>query len=442
MRKQIKRKSHITLLCLFILFVYSSIPVYSTNEDYVELKMISAKCTNQGRLILEVMNKKPAILSTDEIIINVSGNPRHLTVSGNIINIEDLKGSWSREKIYSYEYIADFSKAYANFTSEKGQLSLKGDYIIYVKYPNCINKPEYCVETINLDDCPGYWYDCELTNITITDCYTQGGFFHFIFKGLNKGQDQELSPETDVTYEFIGPNRIWAPGSTPEGFEVGPMGYDRFMGKFPVQEQDNITTVGVYVNICNTEQSRAIKKDCGMIEVCKSDKNCPEDMTCENSKCVPLQCGVCQEAKNHQCVNRCDDDNPCTEDGCDEVNDECYHNLIENCCATDEDCEDDLVCTVDKCVNNKCVRIELKCEAEDPCIIGSCIEPEGCKYQNNYTCIKQQMGEESFLKRITGGVIAGLESPNRLIGPTIVVIVLLLGVVAFAIYRRSRYEPF
>ena len=80
----------------------------------------------------------------------------------------------------------------------------------------------------------------------------------------------------------------------------------------------------------------------------------------------------------------CDDDDPCTNDYCDEYGN-CYHEKIENCCVDDDDCKwckclkkhsDDEtgICKPDPCMwgewNND--KSECDCMGGEPCLDGFC----------------------------------------------------------------------
>jgi len=50
----------------------------------------------------------------------------------------------------------------------------------------------------------------------------------------------------------------------------------------------------------------------------------------------------------------CDDQNRCTQDGCDALSGACLHQPIPGCCRTDSECEDGELCTADECSNALC----------------------------------------------------------------------------------------
>jgi Calcineurin-like phosphoesterase/Iron/zinc purple acid phosphatase-like protein C len=50
----------------------------------------------------------------------------------------------------------------------------------------------------------------------------------------------------------------------------------------------------------------------------------------------------------------CDDQNRCTDDGCDALTGGCLHQAISGCCRTDAECEDGELCTADECSGAVC----------------------------------------------------------------------------------------
>ena len=60
----------------------------------------------------------------------------------------------------------------------------------------------------------------------------------------------------------------------------------------------------------------------------------------------------------------CNDDNPCTEEECDEL-EGCLYETLEG------PCDDGSLCTVeDECVSGICLGEEIECEDEDICTTG------------------------------------------------------------------------
>ncbi|MBU0577144.1 hypothetical protein KJ742_06320 [Patescibacteria group bacterium] len=111
---------------------------------------------------------------------------------------------------------------------------------------------------------------------------------------------------------------------------------------------------------------------------CDDENPCTEDW-CENSECIfqPIEgCGE-PEPESEGCFPGCDDENPCTEDWCE--NNECIFVPIEGCGEPEPepegcwpDCNDENPCTEDWCENNECMFRPIEgCGEPEP-------EPEGC----------------------------------------------------------------
>ncbi|MBM4388570.1 MAG: hypothetical protein FJ088_12570, partial [Deltaproteobacteria bacterium] len=90
-------------------------------------------------------------------------------------------------------------------------------------------------------------------------------------------------------------------------------------------------------------------KETGQCKFANNTLACNDDNICTlNDKCSG---GVCLGT-----MDKCDDLNPCTQDGCDPLKDGCWHKTIPNClnCTSDTQCNDNNVCTKEACDSNKC----------------------------------------------------------------------------------------
>jgi len=99
-----------------------------------------------------------------------------------------------------------------------------------------------------------------------------------------------------------------------------------------------------------------------------TDKNCDDNNVCTNDGC---------DASNDQCTNtpvNCDDGNACTIDTCDPVSG-CAHTPID--LAT---CDDQSVCTTDTCEPAVgCVNTPISCPASSICKVATCNSVLGCE---------------------------------------------------------------
>lgn len=89
---------------------------------------------------------------------------------------------------------------------------------------------------------------------------------------------------------------------------------------------------------------------------CEYDSDCCDGIFCNGREtCVD---GTCRPGEHS-----CQDDNPCTQDTCNEQLKTCLNTLIEDCCRFDDDCDDGNPCTNDVC------------DRPDPCFPGVCYHP-------------------------------------------------------------------
>jgi hypothetical protein len=124
----------------------------------------------------------------------------------------------------------------------------------------------------------------------------------------------------------------------------------------------------------------------GSNKLCNDDNPCTTDGCAFDSGCVAtpadgLPCDdgqacsakdVCSDGKCQGVEAICDDNNPCTSDGCDDGTG-CL-NL-----AADATCTDGNACNgVDLCVNGSCSGSTFSCDDGNPCTVDSCVLESGC----------------------------------------------------------------
>lgn len=119
---------------------------------------------------------------------------------------------------------------------------------------------------------------------------------------------------------------------------------------------------------------------CTCVMTCKTNEDCAGTSLCKLYKCVTSGSGNCVGSYCVDAPKVCDDNDPCTYDSCiDSMG--CVFTEIPNCkgeCEINEDCEDGLMCSEDKCQNAKCVHEAISCDDFDPCTFDQCIEGIGC----------------------------------------------------------------
>ncbi|NOR85850.1 hypothetical protein GQ473_07080 [archaeon] len=173
---------------------------------------------------------------------------------------------------------------------------------------------------------------------------------------------------------------------------------------------------------------------------CITNENCSKTQYCKVStkQCLELDCEICDKIENHTCISTCDDADICTVDFCG-AKGICKHNITESCCQSDTDCNDNLFCTNETCINNKCLYKNITCESSNPCEMGLCIEPTGCKIYNITNCtndlIKKTPSNEQ--KTTISEKIETLKGPSIPDDKNVVVIgiIILLLIVKFTFLR-------
>jgi len=131
---------------------------------------------------------------------------------------------------------------------------------------------------------------------------------------------------------------------------------------------------------------------------CDSNNGCDFDSECSGGTCVPLFCRLDEFIEFNRCVSKCNDNNPCTIDVY--KNGECkYERNMSSCCRNDEDCNLKKACSIDKCVSNKCEHKPVSCSAaaSDKCVNALCIEPKGCVYETDETCLANENEKRDYL---------------------------------------------
>ncbi|MEC8022702.1 MAG: hypothetical protein VX223_02140, partial [Myxococcota bacterium] len=132
---------------------------------------------------------------------------------------------------------------------------------------------------------------------------------------------------------------------------------------------------------------------CNTIDDCEPGDECMELTACEEYHCMYEVIGCCSDED-------CDDDIPCTVDTCVEL--ECQNTLdltLPNCCETTADCDDGNLCTNELCdASNQCFNnpIPLCCFVPLDCLDLESETSEGCI--NNvceYTWCESEVFEEA-----------------------------------------------
>ncbi len=135
---------------------------------------------------------------------------------------------------------------------------------------------------------------------------------------------------------------------------------------------------------------------------CASVDDCTPD-GCSTASCKNIVNGIgaCEYVTKEDCTctqldyaTVCDDNNPCTVEGCSDFGD-CQHSALDGCCLDKFDCDDGVPCTYDACIFNECLNYEAA-GGDAPLCCTVETEAVDCAYLNaecaNGKCIEQPDG--------------------------------------------------
>ena len=369
-------KHNITKALIFIFLI-----IFNLNLAYAKLNANNIVCSETGYLSFELNYR----CSKDDC-------PDNAVKPFSRINITAESGG-KKFKIIGVDTPLRLvqSEPY-DFVSRDDILEPKRDYQLILFDGE--EKTEYSVT------CPDFKIRCSKINLEIDYCSEQELDFNYLFHGLgNEFSEKELREDIDY---YINPARVLREHqqalfkqseALPSSFIVKDLGFDRYVLQVPSLDLKNKFLDDIYIEVKNCDKTKFNVSDYYSCQKqkCYKDKNCPIGSYCdlENNKCNILNCNACETLSNNKCVSTCSPRNKCEEATCQA--DGCKYTRKENCCLTESDCNDALVCTQDICENNKCVNSEIKCKAsDDPCVVGVCEEPNGCKYIRNPECEKKE----------------------------------------------------
>jgi hypothetical protein len=104
---------------------------------------------------------------------------------------------------------------------------------------------------------------------------------------------------------------------------------------------------------------------------CSDGDACTVDDHCSGGACAPGS------------PADCNDQNVCTTDGCDPASG-CTHGEVPDCCNLDSDCADSDQCTTnERCVDHGCVSDPVDCNDQNACTDDGCDPASGCTHVDN-----------------------------------------------------------
>lgn len=313
-----------------ITFILCTLLILNSASAYTEdTSKYDITCLDNGAI---------RIISPD-IINDVSGRPETIvsakkTGGDTIINIP---GTWKD----------------GYFTSEELLLNETGEYNITI---NIYSE----LEVHKTVTCPGLVFSCEIYSISISRCYKEGNTLYAFFETKNTGK-YDLDPKKNMTYSMTTGKAYTIEISQKKNnhyldkLETFYMGEGKYKLKWLINE--NIEIFHIRTPLCRAYAS----KKCNEPQKCEKDTECFDFEYCD-TYCKKLNCAQDEQILNHKCIS----------------------------CATDSDCDDTLICTEDKCINNECVHESIQCRSPDECTTAKCVEPKGCVYTTDENCKKSR----------------------------------------------------
>jgi len=292
-------------------------------------------------------------------------------IDGNVYGTKDRK-TW-------FEVPGEWNDGLTIFRSEDMIFNDNFNYRLKIDSPGVYTVDVYC---------PGYKFSCKELNISINSCYKSGGVFSADFNSVNHNgiYDLKYMFETDKGLLVIhGPS---IHNKETENMTIGDFGDNHYL--LNLKTKLNITKFSITHDKCsrkNDNYYNYVEMYCNKT-FCLADRDCNFNEYCDNRDflCKPVECNICEKISEHECVPKCDDNKPCTEDECSggkcrftaidgcELNDSCIPQknvrTVNNvsCFCTDanewvpqkrdnESCGYDYECLND-CVNNMCFKQE------------------------------------------------------------------------------------
>ncbi len=103
---------------------------------------------------------------------------------------------------------------------------------------------------------------------------------------------------------------------------------------------------------------------------CAADGDCNDNVLCTTDKCVNQKCQFSPIASCCMGNGDCNDSDPCTADSCPGPGANCQFAAIAGCCKSNGGCDDKNACTIDTCVKNVCSNQNTCCSADADCSDG------------------------------------------------------------------------
>lgn len=184
----------------------------------------------------------------------------------------------------------------------------------------------YIVDTY----CPGYKFSCKELNISINSCYKRAGVFSADFNSVNHNGIYDLKYMFETNKGRLVVHGPSIHSKETEDMTIGYLGDNRYL--LNLKTNFEVIKFSITHDKCSSKNDnyyRYVEMYCNKTS-CIANRNCEINEYCDDDfLCKPLECNICEKILEHECIPRCDDNKPCTEDECFEG--ECKFTAIDGC---------------------------------------------------------------------------------------------------------------
>lgn len=306
-------------------------------------------CDNRGSFSLNTTSSPTGMFAT------FAANPdQHINITG----------TWKQTGDRAYQFNSD------------DLLFNAGEYFIY----------EDDATFMGLITCPGISFNCLVNTVHLDKCYYDDNLLRAWFNVSSLPQYKKtLDVYSDLLMGVYGSTYVREGISSKDTTILEEM-RDYYLISVPLEFGTSISEVSLQIRDCGILKDGATPpnssadirpflkypqsmdfKRCESVPKCSSNEYCADDQFCNSNTdyCEPVKCTAGQRAYNHKCVS----------------------------CIADYECNrgSNKVCSANKCINYACVAEPVVCRTDDECLTGSCVEPKGCEYAINESCMQNKI---------------------------------------------------
>ena len=179
--------------------------------------------------------------------------------------------------------------------------------------------------------CPGYKFSCKELNISINSCYKRGGVFSVDFNSVNHNgiYDLKYMFETDKGRLLVHGPLMY--NKETEDMTIGYLGDNRYL--LNLKTNFEIIKFSITHDKCSSKNDnyyKYVEMYCNKTS-CIANRDCKVSEYCDNRDflCKALECNTCEKISEHECISKCDDNKPCTDDEC--SGGKCRFTAIDGC---------------------------------------------------------------------------------------------------------------